>query len=120
MRDSVLNEITDIVQEAAKKIAGNSSYIYLNSEEGQWRDAENHVHYIRNMETQYLKNCLRELKNGGGMIYLKFSNVKNNCDLSGHRFSIEDKSKIVNIAKEEIANLVDLKTKEIKAELAKR
>lgn len=120
MKDKTLNEIKQIVESGIKEIAENGGCMYLNCSQGEWRDCNDYIHELKDMDTQYLKNCLRELNNAGRGISLHYEIIKKSIDLSGHRFTLKDKSEIVMIAKKKLYELFDLKKQEIENEISMR
>ncbi|MDU1602509.1 hypothetical protein ACQPUI_08145 [Clostridium butyricum] len=117
MKNEVLSEIEDKVAHGIKEIAQNSGCMYLNCSLGEWRDCNNYIHELKEMDTKYLERCLRELNNAGRGISLHYESIKKSVDLSGHRFTMEEKSEIISIAKKQLYTLFDLKKQEIQSQL---
>jgi hypothetical protein len=104
-----------------RKIAGNSGYGYLNCYNGQWKDGNDYVHELKDMDERYLNNCLRELNKATRLIHLKFENISEIVELLDYyNLTEEDRLEIVYIGKCWLEKLFDEKIDEIEEELNAR
>ena len=108
------------IEDKIRKIAGSSGYGYLNCYNCQWKDADDYVHELRDMDERYLNNCLKEINNTYRSINLRFSNIVGFVDFTEYNLTDEDKLKIKYIGKCCLSDLLEEKKEEIEAELETR
>lgn len=120
MNEKEPEEIRIMIEDNIREIAGNSGYSYLNSYNEQWRDANDYVHELEDMDTRYLNNCLREIKRASKFINLRFENITKIIDLSKYNLNEEYKSRIIYIGKCCLRDAFNEKKGEIESELLTR
>ncbi|WP_113886187.1 hypothetical protein [Clostridium butyricum] len=113
-------KIKEKIRESIRKIAGNGGYGYLDCFETRWKDYQDKIHDLEEMSSDYLDNCLGELKRGDKFANLGFDTIAKQADFRGFRFSPKDKEFVKEMAVKELRTLMLQKKKEIEDELKSR
>lgn len=94
MNNADFEEISFIIKHNIKKIAGNSGFGYLDCNHGEWKDGGEYVHKIYRMESNHLKNCLKEIDRSARFSTTEYEYISEVVDLNDYELNDEEKNKI--------------------------
>lgn len=120
MTQTELEKIELKIKSKIRKIAGNTGYGYLNCYNNQWKDGGDYIHKISEMDTKYLKRCLRTVTDSNYGINPHFDAINEVIKIVETNLTNVDKDKIIDKTREYLHELHNEKIECIENELASR